>query len=183
MKPAQQVRQAARLGLLVRQKADPSPAGCVPASVACPLRRPGTGAPGGGCAGPAPAGPAGTSMSCSDGGLPPASRIRRALRRDIAWLMSARIERDFADSTTDGGGKLMVGAVGMHFAGGEADPATFAALRRIDWIAPRSGLAHIDSPVRRDGPAVNIGGALDVIEFGLAAHVRLGARHRRQPPA
>ena len=36
----------------------------------------------------------------------PASRIRRALRRDIAWLMSARIERDFADSTTDGGGKL-----------------------------------------------------------------------------
>jgi hypothetical protein len=89
--------------------------------------------------------------------------------------MSAGIQRDLAHGSADRGGKLMVGVVGVRLQGIELILQQLLLCGELDGVAPNPGVANVDSPIRRDGPAASIGGPLDVIKFRLArADVRLG---------
>jgi hypothetical protein len=53
--------------------------------------------------------------------------------------------------------------------------------REAHRIQSNPGVAHIDSPIRRNHPPITIGGTLNAVEFGLARpHIRLSTRHRRR---
>ncbi|OIN82177.1 hypothetical protein BMG05_03750 [Mycobacterium malmoense] len=94
--------------------------------------------------------------------------------------MCAGIHRDVAHGTADGGGELLVGAMGMLPHGIELILQQLLLGSQLHAIAPNPGVADLYSPIRRDGPTVSIGGPLDLVQLALACtHVALGARHRR----
>ncbi|PBA29882.1 hypothetical protein CKJ65_18870 [Mycobacterium intracellulare] len=94
--------------------------------------------------------------------------------------MTAGIQRDFAHGKADGGGKLVIGTVGVHVQRYELILQQLLLRGELYGIAPNPRVAHVNSPVRRDGPAIGLSGPLDVLEFALAcAHIPLGACHRR----
>lgn len=83
-----------------------------------------------------------------------------------------RYPADFAHGKADGGGKLVIGAVGVHVQRYELILQQLLLRGELYGIAPNPRVAHVNSPVRRDGPAIGLSGPLDVLEFALAcAHI------------
>jgi hypothetical protein len=75
----------------------------------------------------------------------------------------------------------MIGVVGMRLARVKLALQSLLLGSETDGIESNPSVAHIDSPIRRNGPPITIGGTLNVIEFGLARpHIPFGARHRRR---
>ena len=90
------------------------------------------------------------------------------------------IQRDVADAAADGGGEFLVRVVGVQFAGVELSLQKLLLCGERQPVGANHGVARIDSPVRRDRPAVTLCGSLDSIKFGLdRTHVGFGARYRR----
>ena len=101
------------------------------------------------------------------------------LRALLARRSSRGIQRNCTDGSAESGGKLVVSGVGVHLAGVQLVLQHLLLKGESDSIGTDPLVAQVDSPIRRDAPAVSVSGLFDVIELALAcAHVRLGARHR-----